>query len=112
VEAGNGIYNFSHTWPSTIQQEIHAATAEVRVIPLQLELRYLLEVSKLFRLYPYVGYQYNIVSAVNGSLSGLEPLMGGRLLGGAGGVLVMSDNVDFRVEGGTDGVLGGLVVKF
>jgi hypothetical protein len=52
------------------------------------------------------------VSAVNGSLNGLEPLMGGRLLGGAGAVLVMSDNIDTRVEGGTDGVLAGLVVKF
>ena len=31
---------------------------------------------------------------------------------GAAAVLVMSDNVDARVEAGTDGVLGGLVVKF
>lgn len=112
AEFGVGMYNFSHTFPASIRPNPNDDVTEVRVIPLQLELRYLIEVSKLFRLYPYIGYQYNLVSAVNGSLQGLTPLMGGRLLGGAGAVLVMSDSIDTRLEGGTDGVLGGLVVKF
>lgn len=112
AEFGVGMYNFDHTFPSAIRPDPTQDVANVRVIPIQAELRYLVEVSKLFRLYPYIGYQYNVVSAVNGSLSGLEPLMGGRLLGGAGAVLVMSDTIDARVEAGSDGVLGGLVVKF
>lgn len=112
AEFGIGLYNFTYAWPASIQPDPNVDVAEIRVIPIQIELRYLIEVSKLFRIYPYVGYQYNVVSAVNGSLDGLQPLMGSRLLGGLGGALVMSDNIDFRVEGGTDGVLGGLVVKF
>jgi hypothetical protein len=112
AEFGIGMYNFTHTFPLSVRPDPNTDVAEIRVIPLHIELRYLIEVSRLFRVYPYVGYQYNIVSAVNGSLTGLEPMMGGRLLGGAGAVLVMSENIDTRVEAGTDGVLGGLVVKF
>ncbi|MGZ3731053.1 MAG: hypothetical protein ACXVCG_17640 [Bdellovibrionota bacterium] len=112
AEFGVGMYNLEHTFPTGIRPDPNNDIAEIRVIPLQAELRYLIEVSKLFRIYPYVGYQYNVVSAVNGSLAGLEPLMGGRILGGAGGVLVMSDTIDARVEAGSDGVLGGLLVKF
>jgi hypothetical protein len=112
AEIGIGLYNFDHTFPISMRPNPNDDIAQVRVIPIHLGVRYLIEVSKLFRLYPYVGYQYNVVSAVNGSLSGLEPLMGGRILGGAGAVLVMSDNVDTRLEGGSDGVLAGLVVKF
>lgn len=112
AELGVGIYSFDHTFPASIRPNPTDEIAQVRVIPVQAELRYLIEVSKLFRIYPYLGYQYNIVGAVNGSLIGLEPLMGGRILGGAGAVLVMSNNIDARVEAGSDGVLGGLVVKF
>lgn len=112
VEFGFGLYNFSHTFPASIRPNPNEDVAEIRVIPIHVGVRYLIEVSKLFRLYPYLGFQYNVVSAVNGSLAGLEPLMGSRLLGGAGAVLVMSDNIDARLEGGTDGVLAGLVVKF
>lgn len=112
AEIGFGLYNFSHTFPSSIRPNPNEEIAQVRVIPIHVGVRYLIEVSKLFRLYPYLGYQHNIVSAVNGSLSGLEPLRGGRILGGAGAVLVMSDTIDTRVEAGTDGVLAGLVVKF
>jgi len=118
AEFGVGVYSFDHTFPKSIRASTRPdgtvidGTAGVRVVPLQAELRYLVEVSKLFRLYPYLGYQYNIVSATDGSLTGLEPLMGGRILGGAGAVLVMSDTIDGRIEGGSDGVLGGIVVKF
>ena len=34
------------------------------------------------------------------------------IFGGAGGQLVVSETLDARLEGGTDGVLFGLVVKF
>ncbi len=112
AEIGFGIYNFDHTFPSELRPDPDVDVSQVRVVPIHVGLRYLIEVSKLFRLYPYLGYQYNIVSAVRGSLIGLEPMRGGRLLGGAGAMLVMSDSIDARVEGGTDGVLGGLVVKF
>lgn len=112
AELGFGLYNFDHTFPAVLRPDPDVDVAQVRVVPIHAGVRYLIEVSKLFRLYPYLGYQYNIVSAVRGSLIGLEPLRGGRLLGGGGAVLVMSDTVDARVEAGTDGVLGGLVVKF
>jgi hypothetical protein len=112
AEVGVGMYTFSYTWPNAISPNPFTTVSEVRVIPIQLELRYLIEVSKMFRIYPYIGYQYNLVSAVNGSLNGLGALMGGALLGGVGASLVMSETIDARVEGGTDGVLGGLVVKF
>lgn len=105
IEGTFGVYNFDHTFPDS-------RVAQVRVIPLGGNLRYMIEVSKLFRLYPYVGYQYFIVSAVNGTLTQLERLMGGRLLGGAGAQLVMSDSIDSRLEVGSDGVMGGIVVKF
>jgi hypothetical protein len=110
VEGAWGVYNFSHTFPddgSTIER-----VGQIRVMPVSLGLRYLWEVSKLFRLYPYVGYQHNIVSAIRGTTGTLAPLSGGRLYGGAGAQLVMSNTIDARLEGGSDGVMGGLVVKF
>lgn len=105
VEMSLGIYNFDHTFPN-------GRVAQVRVMPLGFSLRYLIEVSKLFRLYPYLGYQINMVSATNGDLTALEGIQGGRLMGGAGAQLVMSDTIDGRVEGGSDGFTGALVVKF
>ncbi len=112
AEFGLGMYTFNHTFPSSMRPAEGDETAVVRVMPLHAQLRYLIELSKIFRVYPYLGYQYNIVSAGKGSLNGLEPLMGGRLLGGVGTQMVMSDTLDARLEAGTDGVLGGLVVKF
>jgi hypothetical protein len=105
VEAGFGIYNFEHTMPDQ-------RVAQVRVTPLSFNVRYLVEVSKLFRLYPYLGYQHNIVGAVDGDLESLENIRGGRLMGGAGAQLMMSESMDARLEGGSDGIMGGVVVKF
>ena len=105
MEFGLGIYNFEHTFDAT-------TTSQIRVTPIGFNVRYLVELSKMFRLYPYVGYQHNIVGATDGNLASLENMRGGRLLGGAGAQLVMSENMDARVEGGSDGVLGAIVVKF
>jgi hypothetical protein len=105
AEVMTGIYNFTHTFPN--QQH-----AQIRVIPVGFNVRYMLEVSRMFRLYPYVGYQNHIVSAMNGDVEALEPLAGGRLLGGAGGQMVLSESLDARLEGGSDGVFFGLVAKF
>jgi hypothetical protein len=105
LEGMFGVYNFNHTFPDS-------RVAQVRVIPLGANMRYMVEVSKLFRLYPYVGYQYFVVSAVNGTLDQLEPIKGGRLFGGAGAQLVMSNAIDARLEAGSDGIMGGIVVKF
>lgn len=105
VEATWGSYTFNHTFPA-------GSVAQMRVMPIGFNLRYLVEASKLFRLYPYVGYQNNIVSATNGRAGDIQGLKGGRLLGGAGAQLVMSDTIDTRLEGGSDGVTFGLVVKF
>lgn len=112
AEFGMGVYSFTHTFPPALRPADGDDSTSVRVIPLQGELRYLIELSKLFRVYPYLGYQYNIVGAGKGSSKGLEPLTGGRLLGGVGAQLVMSDTLDTRLEAGSDGVLAGLVVKF
>lgn len=105
AEASWGSYSFNHTFPA-------GNVAQVRVMPLGFNLRYQIEMSRLFRLYPYIGYQNNIVSATNGSAGDLRGIKGGRLLGGAGAQLIMSDNIDSRLEGGSDGVMFGLVVKF
>ena len=106
AEVGVGTYVF----PSVIAT---GQTSEVRVVPLSFEMRYLIGLSKMFRIYPYLGYQTNIVGASSGiDASYLAPLSGGRLLGGIGGQLVLSEVLDARVEGGTDGVLFGLVLKF
>jgi hypothetical protein len=117
AEATFGIYNFNHTRPSATNAT--GEPTQVRVIPVGVELRYLVEVNKLLKLYPYVGYLYNIVGASgngdNGSANNatdLEPLRGGRLLGGAGAQLLLSQATDMRVEGGSDGFLAGIVVKF
>lgn len=105
-----GIYNFNHTFPATTTTA--ARTADIRVVPIGANLRYMVEVNKLFRIYPYIGYQNNVVSASNSTPAGLSNLRGGRLLGGGGAQLVMSDTIDTRFEGGSDGLMFGLVVKF
>lgn len=109
-----GIYNFNHTFPD-------GTAGPIRVMPIGVEVRYMIEVAKLLKLYPYVGYQTNVVgatagskerNAVNTANADVQVLRGGRLLGGAGAQLMMSQSVDARVEGGSDGILAGLVVKF
>ena len=105
VEGSVGIYHFTHTFPGN-------QVIPVQVIPLAFDVRYMIDISKIFFLYPYIGYQNNIVSAQGGSSSALTPLKGGRLLGGLGAELAMSDTIDFRLDAGTDGVLIGLVTKF
>jgi hypothetical protein len=77
-----------------------------------MNLRYLVGVSKFFRLYPYIGFQYNLVTGKDAASDQLDNIRGGQLLGGAGAQLVVSEAIDARVQGGTDGILGGLVVKF
>lgn len=111
VEAMFGVYNFEHTFPATAEAP-EVRTASVRVFTPGANVRYMVEVSPLFRLYPYVGYVFNLASAAGGNLNDLQGIKGGRLIGGAGAQLVVSENIDARVEGGSDGVLGGLVVKF
>lgn len=111
VEAMMGIYNFDHTFPTS--DSLSAPfTAHVRVFTPGVNLRYMVEVNSLFRLYPYIGYSYNLASSAAGTLSELNRIRGGRLLGGAGAQLVLSKGMDARFEGGSDGVMGGLVVKF
>jgi hypothetical protein len=106
VEATWGSYTFNHTFPNS-------RAAQIRVMPIGFNLRYLIEMSKLFRMYPYVGYQNNIVTAsAIDSANNINIIRGGRLLGGAGAQLVMSDSIDSRIEAGSDGVTFGLVVKF
>ncbi len=107
-----GVYNFEHTFPDN-------RTVQIRVIPVGFNLRYLLEVNKMIRLYPYIGYQQNVVSTFEGGPSSsaatnnnASAIKGGRIVGGAGAQLVMSESMDGRFEGGSDGVLAGLVVKF
>jgi hypothetical protein len=105
AEASWGAYSFVHTFPG-------GNVASMRVMPIGFNLRYLIETSKLFRLYPYIGYQNNIVSATDGTAGEIRHIRGGRLFGGAGAQLVMSDTIDARLEGGSDGVTFGIVVKF
>ncbi|RZA08208.1 MAG: hypothetical protein EOP11_05500 [Proteobacteria bacterium] len=111
VEAMLGIYNFEHTFPAT-EEAPEDRTAQVRVFTPGMNVRYMVEVSPLFRVYPYVGYLVNIAGATAGNLSELKRIAGGRIIGGAGAQLIVSDAIDARVEGGSDGVMGGLVVKF
>jgi hypothetical protein len=111
VEAMLGVYNFEHTFPATVEAP-EDRTAHVRVFTPGFNVRYMVEVSPLFRLYPYVGYMFNLASAAAGNLNELSRIAGGRILGGAGAQLVVSETIDARVEGGSDGIMGGLVVKF
>lgn len=105
VEAGAGTYSFVNTFAD-------GTVGQINVIPLSLNLRYLVEVNKLFRLYPYIGYQNNIVPAATTNAAIVRKLAGGRLLGGGGAQLLLSKSMDARVDAGTDGVLLGLVTKF
>lgn len=108
-EIGWGIYNFVHSFSN-------GASANVRVMPISGSFRYLIRANRSFKIYPYAGYQNNLVSATdstsNASTASLSRLQGGRLMGGAGAMLVTSETIDARVEAGTDGILMGLVVKF
>ena len=105
AEATFGTYSFVHT-------QTNGDQTYIRVLPVGLELRYLVEVSKMLKLYPYLGYQSNVVSATAGTVADLTGIGGGRLLGGAGAQLILSRAMDARLEVGTDGLLAGLVVKF
>lgn len=111
IEAMLGVYNFEHTFAATAEAP-EDRTAHVRVFTPGVNVRYMVEVSPLFRLYPYVGYLYNLASASAGNAADLERIGGGRIIGGAGAQLIVSENMDARLEGGSDGVMGGLVVKF
>ena len=86
---------------------------EIEVIPLALYLRYNYEFSILFMAYGYVGYQYNIVSALgNYPVDRLRDLEGGGVAFGLGASLVLSKLIDARLEAGNDGVFFGGVIKF
>lgn len=108
AELGWGTYNFVHS-PSA------GGAANVRVMPLQGTLRWLIRMNRMFKLYPYAGYQKNLVSSTSTTgtnLAEVGRLKRGRLIGGAGAMLVTSESTDARVEGGVDGFLLGLTVKF
>jgi len=105
AELGIGTYRFNHTFSSS-------QMAEINVMPLIFNFRYLIEVNKLFRIYPYLGYQNNIVSANSSTNTSIGNLGGGRLLGGGGAMAIMSKTMDVRLDAGTDGILFGLVTKF
>ncbi len=109
LELGWGTYNFVHA-------PAGGGAANVRVMPLQGSLRWLIRVNRMFKIYPYAGYQRNLVSSTTSTtgtdLTSIARLRRGRLIGGAGAMLVTSESTDARVEGGVDGFLLGLVVKF
>ena len=105
IEGGVGTYSFVNTFAD-------GSVGQVNVLPISFNLRYLLEVSKLFRVYPYIGYQNNIVSADTSNAAIVRRMSGGRLLGGGGMQLLVSKSMDARLDAGTDGVLLGLVTKF
>ncbi len=105
AEMGLGVYNFPHTF-------LDSTTAQITVMPISFNFRYILEVNKLFRVYPYLGFQNNIVSSTYTNNTGLHRLRGGRLMAGGGAMLVMSENIDIRADIGIEGMLFGLVSKF
>ena len=106
VEAGLGIYNFGHTFAN-------GQGASIRVMPISFNAKYYIELSKMFRLYPYVGFQNRIVSAASSQTNAfLADLRGVRVMAGGGTNIVMSENMDARFEVGIDGYLFGVVAKF
>ena len=111
IEAMFGIYNFDHTFPATSQAP-QDRTAHIRIFTPGFNVRYMFEVNKFFRLYPYAGFIYNLATAETGNAAEMELINGGRLLGGVGAQLVISETMDARVDVGSDGLMGGLVVKF
>lgn len=115
VEAMFGIYSFDHEFPEVVGEggtSIPARSGNIRVFTPGLNLRYLIELNKLFRVYPYVGYIYNLVTANNATDGQLQSINGGRIIGGGGAQLVISSSIDARVDVGSDGLLLGMVVKF
>lgn len=104
-EGGVGTYSFTHKFAS-------GQAAEINVIPITFNIRYLIELSKMFRVYPYIGYQNNVVPATAANSGSINSLSGGRLLGGLGSILVLSKTMDARLDAGTDNILFGLVTKF
>jgi hypothetical protein len=108
-EVGMGTYNFVQTYSNGGQ-------ADVRVIPLSGSFRYMIRANRMFKIYPYAGYETNIVSATsatgNANTASLTPLKMGRLIGGGGAMLTTSESIDARFDAGVEGFLVGLVVKF
>lgn len=110
VEASIGVYNFPFT---DFTEVADGEKTEVEVIPLGVYVRYNFEFSPLFMAYPYVGYQYNLVSATNNFPNArLEDLRGGGIAFGVGASLVLSRVIDVRLDAGNDGVFVATVVKF
>ena len=98
-----------YTFPFNLNDQ----QTNVTVIPLSINLRYNVDLNPLFRIYPYLGFQHKIVSAV-GNFPGdsLEGLRKNLVMFGLGAALVMSKTMDVRLDAGIDGVLLGMVVKF
>lgn len=110
TEVGLGTYTFDYTFKDN-------TTAAVKVFPISFTGRYLIPLSDLFRFYPYIGYENNIVTVSSNTTHSLDSLRGGRLMAGGGVVLNLprldlAKDQDLRFEFGTDGFLAGLVFKF
>ncbi len=110
IEASMGVYNFPFT---DFTRVVNAQKAQIEVIPLGVYVHYNFELSPLFTAYPYLGYQYNIVSATNNFPNEhLDDLRGGGMAFGIGSSLVISRTINVRLDAGNDGTFVGTVVKF
>lgn len=105
AELGWGVYNFNQSYPNNS----HAA---IRVIPLNANVKYIWEINKFLHLYPYVGVQNNIVQASAPATAPVNDLRGTSIIAGGGARMLMSENIDARVDVGIDGALIAAVVKF
>lgn len=104
-ELGFGVYNFN----KTLTANHHAS---IKVMPLSANIKYMIELNKFLRIYPYVGYENNLVQATTDSSTSISNLSEGGIFGGAGASMVMSENIDARFDVGSDGILVAAVVKF
>jgi hypothetical protein len=107
TELGWGVYSFSQGYPD-------GHLAKIQVMPISANIKFIFELSKLLRFYPYIGIQNNLVAAISkpfinsnfGDLGGVQPMAG------LGLNMIMSESIDARVDAGIDGILLAAVVKF
>ena len=105
AELGWGTYSFNQTYYTT-------STARILVMPLSANLKFIFELSKLFRVYPYLGVVGNVVQATARDRADVDDLRRPQLMAGGGVNMVMSESIDVRADAGLDGFLLAAVVKF
>ena len=86
--------------------------SQIMVMPISGTLKYNFSLNSFLRVYPYMGFETNVVHAMSRSTAPIKDLKTNRLIAGGGVGMIFSENIDGRADLGIDGALIGMIVKF